>query len=724
MKTIFYNFLYSLIFFQFVAPFCSIAQSVIKGKVTDPKGKPVPFVNVFVKNSISGASTDTLGFYQIKTKETGNHFIAVSAIGYDTISAFVILENGKEYVQDFKLKEKVTNLGEVTISAGSFDADNDRKIAVLRPIDIYTTASAAGDIVGAIQTLPGTMKVSDQTGLFVRGGDASESATIVDDMVVQDPFFSDVPGIAQRSRFSPFQFKGVSFSSGGYSARYGQALSGVLELNTNDLPEKTTLSLNLNLAGASVSGAKLWKNQSFEATINYTNLTPFYGLVKTNYDVYNPPIGLGASAKWVWTNSNHDILKTSVNYSGYSSGIDVVNPEMPDSTLQFDLKNTYGIGSVYYKHYFTEKTYSTISGSYSSNDDNVSWGGLPYEKTDWRAQGRAELLSDISENVFGFIGTEVQRYDVNQTSDTSKFAYQETQAAAYAEAEWKPVRWLGIKPGIRYEYSRLLNRGVLAPRLAAAVKVSEYGQISIAGGVFYQNPEDKYLLVGERPNFQQAVHYIANYQYSSEDRTFRVEGYYKSYNQLVRELYGTYDPNPYRIITSPVDNSGHGYAQGIDVFWKDKASIKNLDYWVSYSYIDTKRLYENFPVMATPTFVSKNNLNLVAKYSIGKTGFMISGTYSFATGRPYYDPTSNQFLSETSPVYQNLAISLNYIFTIKKVFGVVYISGDNVTNYHNIMGYRYPYYPPYDKYPIIPAMYRSVFVGISLSLTPFKKEDL
>jgi hypothetical protein len=725
IKTIFKQLLirHSIFALCIICPVINYAQSTIKGKVTDTKGVAVPFASVFIKNTISGTTTDADGNYLLKTNENGNLTLVTISIGYDSSFAILNIESGKEYTSNFKLKENSAALDEVVVSAGAFDASNDRKIAVLRPMDIYTTAGGAGDIVGAIQTLPGAQKVSDQTGLFVRGGDATESATIVDGMVMQNAFMSGVPGVAQRSRFTPNQFKGVSFSSGGYSARYGEALSGVLELNTNDLAEKTTISTNINQAGISASGAKLFKNQSLEGTFSYTNLQPFYSIAKTNFNFYQPPVGFGGSARWVWTNDKNDILKLFVNVSEYQSGTDVINPVQPDTTLRFNLKNTYGIGNLYYKHFINEKTYTTFASSYSNNYDNVNWGNEPYDKKDWRIQGRGELVSEVSKNIFGFIGTEVQNYSIHQTYDTLKYNYTETQIAAYSEAEWKPKKWFGLKVGGRYEYSKLLNKSNVAPRYSAAFRLNKYGQIAFAGGIFYQNAADKYLLVGDRPNFQQAIHSIINYQYTNEERTFRVEGYYKSYNQLIKELQGPYNPNPYRLITSPVDNSGYGYAKGIDFFWRDKTSVKNLDYWISYSYIDTKRLYENYPVSATPIFISNNNLNVVTKYTIGKTGFNISATYSYASGRPYYDPTSSTFLGGRAPDYQNLAVQLNYIFTVKKLFGVIYISGDNVTNHKNVLGYRYTY-PALEKYPILPAMYRSVFVGVLLSITPFKKEDL
>jgi len=710
----------------------TMAQTVIKGKVSDNQKHPVQFATVVIEGTTEGAFTDSLGEYSLSPSITGKVNIKVMNIGYKTDSVSLEIENGKEYKLDFILKSNQGNLNELVVTAGAFEANNDRKVAVLRPMDIYTTAGGGGDIVGAIQTLPGTQKVSNETGLFVRGGDATESATIVDGLVMQNAFFTDVPGVAQRSRFAPYQFKGISFSSGGYSARYGEALSGILELNTNDLPEKSTLNLGLNQGGITMSGSKLNNNSGIEGSLSYTNLQPFYNVAKTNINFYKPPVGLGGSVKYTWTNANHDLFKLSLNISQYESGTDVLNPLKPDTTLEFSLKNVYSIANAYYKHFINDKTYTTVAASYSDNNDFITWGGLPGNKYDSRLQGRAEILKEFPHRIFAYIGTEVQRYSVQQTYDTLMpglsydtltYKYHETLTALYSEAEWKALKWLGIKAGIRYEYSALLGKSNVAPRLTAATRLDKYGQVSVASGIFYQNAADKYLLAGRRPDFQQAVHYIANYQYTNESRTFRIEGYYKSYNELVKELQGPYNPNPYRLISSPVDNSGNGYAQGIDIFWRDKKSIRNLDYWISYSYIDTKRNYENYPTSATPDFISNNNLNIVGKYAIGSTGFNISSTYSYASGRRYYDPGVSDFLSSKAPDYQNLAVTLNYIFTINRLFSVAYISLDNVTDHKNILGYRYSY-PNYDKYPILPAMYRSVFVGIMLSLTEFKKEDL
>ena len=92
-------------------------------------------------------------------------------------------------------------------------------------------------------------------------------------------------------------------------------------------------------------------------------------------------------------------------------------------------------------------------------------------------------------------------------------------------------------------------------------------------------------------SYERADHYIINYQKITNDRIFRVEGYYKEYDDLA--LMNADGLN--------YENAGNGYAKGIELFWRDKRTIKNGDYWISYSYLDTKRNWRNFQHQPFPT---------------------------------------------------------------------------------------------------------------------------
>jgi len=710
------------LFVILMAHWSSFSQSVLTGKVMDPQRNALPGASIYIQNTLDGTSSNAEGIYTLTTTEKGEHILVVSMIGYETMQQSVRLED-KAYTFNFVMKEAVSELDEVVISAGTIEATNDRKVAVLRPLDIVTTAGAAGDIIGAIQTLPGTTRVGEQTGLFVRGGDASEAAVVIDGMVVQNFFTSDVPGVAQRSRFSPFQFRGTAFSSGGYSARYGQALSSILELNSNDMPSKGTINAGVTMAGVFASAAKVFKNNSLEVTGNYTNVAPFYAFAKTNFDFYKAPEGGSGSVRWVAQNGDKRIFKMLVSGGAYTSGTEIPDMANAGARYRFGLQNK----NIYMNSSYSLKIHSRLrsytAASFSQNEDRNNLGTSLSNTEEWRLQARSELDFDLSDQANLVVGTEWQRFSLQRSFDSFHSDFYETQGAFYAELEWKPFPKFGMKTGVRAENSFLLDHKSVSPRLSAALKIGKHSQVSLASGIFYQNPNNRYLVAAKVPDQQQSVHYIANYQWITDQQTFRIEGYYKSYNQLVRELGVPYNPNAYRFVNTPIDNSGNGYAQGVDVFWRDRALIKNLDYWISYSWVDTQRLFENFPSKATPSFISNHNINVIAKYFIESLKLNISATYSYATGRPYYNPNNPQFLQDRALDYENVSMNISYVTSIKNVFAVFYIGADNLLDRHNVFGYRYSS-DGSARYPIEPPIYRSFFVGMNFSLSAFSRDEL
>ena len=120
------------------------------------------------------------GNIHFKTTEKGEQLLVISSIGYKTFEQKIKLEQGTVTI-DVSLKEEITELTAVVLSAGTFEAsDRKRAAAVLDPIDIVTTASANGDITGALKTLPGAQQVGESEGLYVRGGTAAETKTFID----------------------------------------------------------------------------------------------------------------------------------------------------------------------------------------------------------------------------------------------------------------------------------------------------------------------------------------------------------------------------------------------------------------------------------------------------------------------------------------------------------------------------------------------------------------
>jgi hypothetical protein len=195
------------------------AQTVISGIIADKLGKePLAGASVSIKDGLDGTTTDSLGRFKFTTDETGPITLVVAYFGYKSLELPLQAEAAKTGQLKIFLEESLTNISEVVISAGAFEASDEKKGVVLNPIDIVTIPGANGDIPGALNTLPGTT-VNGETGqLIVRGGAASETRVYIDGLAVRNFYTSALPDVPARSRFSPFQFKGTTFSSGGYSA--------------------------------------------------------------------------------------------------------------------------------------------------------------------------------------------------------------------------------------------------------------------------------------------------------------------------------------------------------------------------------------------------------------------------------------------------------------------------------------------------------------------------
>ena len=241
--------------------------------MTDNKNKPLGRASISIKNSYDGTTTDSIGNFSFITTEKGAQIIEASISGYSSYEKNITLDKS-DIILNISVKELITELKAVVISVGAFEASDQKKTTVLNSLDIVTTAGANADIVGALKTLPGTQQVGESEGLFVRGGTATESKIFMDGNLVNNFFYSSVPGFATRGRFNPFLFKGTVFSSGGYSALYGQALSSALILESKDLPDRTEADLSVGVIGIGGGIQKLAKNKksAWGISYNYTNL--------------------------------------------------------------------------------------------------------------------------------------------------------------------------------------------------------------------------------------------------------------------------------------------------------------------------------------------------------------------------------------------------------------------------------------------------------------------
>jgi outer membrane receptor for ferrienterochelin and colicin len=476
--------------------------------------------------------------------------------------------------------------------------------------------------------------------------------------------------------------------------------------------------------------------------------------VKQRIDNFQVPAFHNGEFNFRVKTSKTGILK----FYGYvnSSQLGLRRPDIDSANLKnaFGLKNFNVYSNLSWKEKLGEKWRLNMGLSYSTNTDkinnelqdasnqveNISFD--PYSSKNFNLTARSDLsqIKTVFErklpglSAFRFGGEYLYYRDQNDFSNkfirNSKSKTEDHFKAAFVETDIYITNDVAAKVGGRLEHSSQLDKSNIVPRVSVAYKVGPQAQASVAYGIFYQKPEKENFLRNYAYSdllYSKATHYIANYQKVSRDYTFRLEAFYKKYNELVK----TYARG--NAIDS-FSNGGFGNAKGIELFWRDRKTFKNVDYWISYSYLDTKRDYLNFPYAIQPNFAANHTANLVLKKFVTKLKTQFNGSYTFSTGRPYYDirmdNVTGKFIiadhGKTIP-YHSMSFSVNYLPSIgkqdAKKFTVFVFSVNNVFGSDQVFGYNYSYNGS-RKEPILPTARRFFFFGCFISFGVDRSEDV
>jgi hypothetical protein len=555
--------------------------------------------------------------------------------------------------------------------------------------------------------------------------------------------------VAQRGRFSPFIFKGTVFSTGGYSALYGQALSSAVILESIDLPEQSSANFGVSVLGGTAGFQQLARNKKASWGVNYgyTNLWPAFQVLKQQQDYFKVPEFHTADANFRIKTSRTGMLK----YYGYLSANKLGFRTPSIDTLGY--KDVFGLSNlnIYHNLSYRESLGNgwklNLGASYTNNRDKIdaaleNEAGVKetvqdVEFKNFRLDAKSRYANAKAVVEKRLVGLSVLRFgsEYNYTNEQPQYTLynnekitatiREKTTAAFAETDIYLTNDLAAKVGARAEHASLLSKWNVAPRVSLAYKTSKAGQASVAYGQFYQSPETRYLPALAPLTFAKATHYILQYQHAANDRTLRTEVFYKEYDNLLKT-----GMNNRREQAS--GSTGFGNAKGFEVFWRDRKTVKGVDYWISYSYLDTKRDFLNYPYAIQPNFAGKHTASLVVKKFVQSWKTQFNATYNYATGRPYYFIESTTLGSRfsdrgTAPDYHNISFSLNYLPSIGKTnsknFVVYVLSISNVFGFDQTYTYKYSY-NGYRKEAVVPPSKRFIFIGAFFSFGVDRSQDV
>lgn len=709
--------LVTIIFLGF-SLFSGFSQSTsVSGKITDKSGEPLVGANIYIEGSYDGASSDGAGLFHFQTSLKGEQLLKASYIGYEEVEQKILLD-GQEVRVEFVFKSGAMDFEEIVITAGAFEASGEKKREVLQPLDIVTTAGATADLVGVFNTLPGTQIVGEEGRLFVRGGEGYETKTFIDGMQVLGIYSPAAPNTPSRSRFSPFMFSGASFSTGGYSAEYGQALSSALILNSKYLATQNRLDVSLMSVGGDLGFTKAWEESSLSGKLQYTNIDPYFGLINQEIDWIDPPTAYEASLAYRKKIGDSGLFKWYGN--GNYSSLELWRPDLdrPGRPTRTAIQNKYAYINGVFQDQLDGDWVLKSGVSLTVNKDRIGLDEDDFNQNQTGFHAKVTLQKELAaawrlkfgSEYFGSAFRQEFRSAAENTGIETDFMAH--LPALFVETDVILSKKLLARFGLRSEYASLSRESAVDPRFSLALKTGEHSQASAAFGTFRQAPVPDYLFVAPRLQAEKAAHYILNYQYSNDRRTFRIEGYCKKYADLVK-----FDAQE-RFYPAAYTNTGSGYARGFDLFWRDSKTFSGVDYWISYSYLDTERDYQDYRSTTTPGFASKHNFSLVYKQFIPLIKSQIGTTFRYASGRPYHNPNLAGFQNSRSKDYHDLSLNLSYLINQQII---LHASATNVLGKENVFGYEFASNPgsdgQYAAKAIRPPAKRFLFMGLFITFS-------
>lgn len=247
-----------LIYFFLFASFYSNAQT-IKGKISDINNIPLPAVNISVIDLRGGITSDNNGFYSISIKPNRSHVVSYSFVGYQTEKVRIpMLKKGQEYVLNIILKESNTLLDDIIVKDQKSRKSN---ISRIKTKHVEVIPGSSGGIESVLKTLPGVSSANELSSQYsVRGGNFDENLVYVNGIEVYRPFLIH-SGQQEGLSFVNSDLVGsILFSAGGFSAKYGDKMSSVLDIKYKQ-PKKISSSVSMSLLGGSAHLEGISKNR-------------------------------------------------------------------------------------------------------------------------------------------------------------------------------------------------------------------------------------------------------------------------------------------------------------------------------------------------------------------------------------------------------------------------------------------------------------------------------
>ncbi len=749
----------SLILFSIFLVKASEAQDlvqVVRGKVVDQQsGSPIVGANVIILGTspLLGATTNVDGQFRISNVPLGRQNIKVSFIGYEESNLpEVLVSTGKEVVLTISLRESFVAMDEIVIRASDQEKGkplNDMALISAQSFSVEETSRYAAtfdDPARAALSLPGVTGGGDDgtNEIVIRGNSPRGVLWRIEGVEVPNPnhFAEEGSSAGAVSMLSNNMLSNSDFFTGAFPAEYGNALSGVFDINlrqgNNETREYAFQAGLLGLAFAAEGPFSKNSKGSYLVNYRYSTVDLFdkigVEVIAENeavtfqdfsFKFHLPTKNLGTFSLW--------------GVGGASDYRYKANPEDGDY-FDEDSQNRMGAFGLSNIFYFNENTYLKSILSYSilknrfledslsqriDTDDSFNHDALRASiLLNQKFNSRNTLKSGIILSQLGYDLTSKDRNFRTNELVTEVATEGSTQLVQlYSQWQHRLKENLIVNSGLHFSYFALNGNTSIEPRASFRWQFKSNQAITGGFGIHSRlEPISLYLAQDQledgstvQPNknlnMTKAAHYVIGYEMNLKpDLKLKSEIYYQSlFDVPIRPDFVT---APWERIASALNsrdgyttdtlvNNGSGRNYGIELTL-EKYFTNNYYFLITGSVFESKyKGAEN--VERNTRFNSNHVANIIVgkEFKVGKAGNNTIGVNarviwsggqrtipinleaSIAEGRTVYE--WNRPFEEKLPNYFRMDIGLRYRKNKPNHASIIALNVQNFTGRYNVL---------------------------------------
>jgi len=670
----------------------------LTGIVLGPGGKPLPGAQVRVGER--QVLADAQGRFTLSMAGPGTVEARISASGMEPQTRTA--QPGEPLLV---LLGPATQGALVEVVDGSGYSSQEGATSTLSRMEIYTTPGAAADVMQAAKGLPGVSNASEGAELFVRGGKPEEVGIWLNGGHLTRPFHHPNTQGGIFSSVDTALVTRVDFVPGAFSARYGDALSAVLDISMDQPTPVATNTLLVTIPTQGFAAERPLGDGLLRASVRRSDsvlLDKWYGLAPTFEE---SPLSHDAQLNWQQPLGSGRLVATGL-FSKDHLATDVTIANLKDS---YRNHSDTAFGALTWNGTLGDRAGLSLSASGSRTHIAWTFNRWGIDQREHSRSVRAELTFPFGESLTLEGGADLDRTHVDPQGEvpfdlanwnpvanarTFAYAFDTTRTGAYLTARLRLSPKWGLSLGGRQDHYGLEGETTHDLRGTLSYLIDEGITFRLAGGTFHQAPLSAQVDPhAGNPNLKimRSTHALASLDAAWKGRAawnLRLEVYRKDYDHLVVE-----DPALRYVST------GRGTAQGIDLLLK--AALTGWRGWIGYGYLDTERKEGKQPILGPAPTSVPHNLTAVTSHTLAP-GWELAGTFRYASGSPVtpilgatpnpgggWDPLEGARYSDRLPVYHRMDVRLTHLFNRWGINCVVFGEVMNLLARHNAASYAY-----------------------------------